>query len=221
MPDQTQPMPPAQPPPQGGWLAQQPYGQPPARRPGLWRQATSTTGGRIATAVAVALTGLMLLGVLSVGLFAVARAAHLWGDRDERVSQRDGWGPGNRFDDDEGGRGMGPGMGPRQGNGRGDGGMMDGNGLLGRLGSVQHGEFTITGSDGKAVVMTVQRGAVTAASATSVSVRSTDGFSQTYAVNAATRVSRGAAAQLVKDEQVVVLARKADKVAVQIRAVSR
>ena len=116
---------------------------------------------------------------------------------------------------------MGPGMGPRSGTGQGDGGMMRGNGLLGRLGGVQHGEFTVTGSDGKAVVMTVQRGAVTAASATSVSVRSTDGFSQTYAVNTATRVSGGSAAQLGKDDQVVVLARKADRVAVQIRVVSR
>jgi hypothetical protein len=163
----------------------------------------------------------MLLGVLGVGLFGIARAAHLWGDRDERVAQRGAWGPGNRFDDDEGGRGMGPGTGPRSDNRQGDGGMLRGNGLLGRLGSVQHGEFTVTGSDGKAVVMTVQRGAVTAASATSVSVRSTDGFSQTYAVNASTRVSGGSAAQLSKDDRVVVLARKADRVAVQIRAVLR
>ena len=237
MSDQTQPMPPAQPPrppaggpggpagpggptgpppPQGGWPAQ-PYGAPPPRPPGLWRQATSTTGGRVATGIAIALAGLMLLGVLAVGVFGISRAAQLWGDRGERVSQRDGWGPGDRLHD-EGGR-MGPGMG--RGNGLGDGGMMDGNGRLGRLAGVQHGELTVTGSDGKTVVMTVQRGAVTAAGATSVSVRSDDGFSQTYVVTSATRVTGRSAAQPQKDDRVMVLARKSDRVAVQIRVVSR
>lgn len=234
MSDQTPPTPPAQPrrppaagpagpaagpggpgQPPGGWPAQG-YGPPP-RRPGLWRQATSTTGGRVATGIAITLAALMLLGVLAVGVFAISRAAHLWGDRGERVSQRDGWGPGNR-PDDEGGR-MGPGMGP--GNDLGDGGRMGGNGALGRLGGVQHGEFTVTGSDGKAVVMTLQRGVVTAASATSASVRSDDGFSQTYVVNSGTRVAGGSAAPLRKDDRVVVVARKADRVAVQVRAVSR
>lgn len=228
MPDPTQPMPPAQPPSQGGWPPpgepHQPYG-PPSRRPGLWRQATSTTGGKLATGIAIALAGVLLLGVLAVGAFGASRAVGLWGDHGQRASQRDGWGPGGRYDD---GNRMGPGMGPRSGLGNGNGngngqgnGMMRGNGMLGQLGGVQHGELTVTGSDGKAVVMTVQRGTVTAASATSLSVRSDDGYAQTYAVNAATRVRGISATQPQKDDQVVVLARKADKVATQIRVVNR
>ena len=89
------------------------------------------------------------------------------------------WGRGAVCDDDLGDRG--PGMG-------------QGAGQLGRLGGVEHGEFTVTGADGKAVVMTLQRGEVTSASATSVAVRSDDGFAQTYVVNDQTRVGRGAAA---------------------------
>jgi hypothetical protein len=129
-------------------------------------------------------------------------------------------GPGQGQEDGRG-NGQGKGQGNGQGNGQGGGGMMGGNGLLGRLGGVQHGELTVTGSDGKAVVMTVQRGTVTASSATSVSVRSDDGFAQTYAVNATTRVGGASAAQPQKGDRVVVLARKADKVATQIRVLSR
>ena len=221
MSDQSQPMPPAQPPRRqaggpGGPAGPPPPGppggghgpaEPPGRQPGLWGQATSTTGGRIATAVALALTGLLLLGVMAVGIFSIARIGDRWDDRREGVSQlRDGrgMGPGGRFDSDDDlgdrGRGMGP-----------------GGGQLGRLGGVEHGEFTVTGTDGKPVVMTLQRGVVTAASATSVAVRSTDGFAQTYAVNAQTRVARGTAADVRAGDEVVVLARKEGKVAVQIR----
>jgi hypothetical protein len=181
----------------------------------LWRQATSTTGGRIATGVALALTGLVLLGVMALGLFAIARVADLGDDRRERVALRgDG-------EFGEQGRRTGPRMGQGGGDALRDGGGMGGSGLLGRLGGVQHGELTVTGGDGKTVVMIVQRGAVTAASATSLSVRSADGFAQTYAVNAATRVSGGSAAELANGDQVLVLARKDGRVAVQVRAVNR
>jgi hypothetical protein len=155
--------------------------------------------------VALALTGLMLLGVLAVGIFAIARAGDRWGDRRESVAQlRDGrgMGPGGRLGGDLGDRG---------------GGMGPGAGQLGRLGGVEHGEFTVTGSDGKTVVMTLQRGEVTSASATSVAVRSSDGFARTYAVNDQTRVAPGTGAGLDAGDDVVVLARKEGKVAVQIR----
>ena len=96
---------------------------------------------------------------------------------------------------------------------------MMGDGMLPRLGAVSHGEFTITGADGKPVVMTIQRGAVTSASATSVAVRSEDNFAKTYVVNDQTRVlPSGSAANLAKGSQVVVLARKDGSVAVQIRS---
>ena len=215
MPDRTQPVPPAQPPhppSQGGWPPSgQPYGPQPPRRPGLWSQATSTTGGKVATGIAIALAAVLLLGVLAVGAFGVSRAVGLWGDRGPRVAQRDGSGAEERFDD---GNRMGPGMGPRSNPG-------NGKRMLGGLGSVQHGELTVTGRDGKALVITVQRGTVTAAGATSVSVRSDDGFAQTYAVNSSTRVRGASATQPQKGDQVVVMARKADKVATQIRVVSR
>ena len=260
MPDQTQPVPPAQPPqgpqsqppagpvpqgppqgppqgaPQGppqGPSAPHPAGPPaaayepypgphPARRPGLWHQATATTGGRVATAIALVLSGLLLLGVLAAGVFAVVRVGDRFVERRENVGQlqdgRQGMrGPMGRPDgDDAPGRGNGNGNGLGRGNGNGNG--MMGDGMLPRLGAVSHGEFTITGADGKPVVMTIQRGAVTSASATSVAVRSEDNFAKTYVVNDQTRVlPSGSAANLAKGSQVVVLARKDGSVAVQIR----
>lgn len=256
MPDQTQPMPPAQPPqgpqsqppqgppqglpqgpPQGpaqGPPAPHPAGPPaagyepyqgqqPAHRPGLWHQATATTGGRVATAIALVLSGLLLLGVLAAGVFAIARIGDRFVERRENVGQlQDGQpgmrGPMGRPDgDDTPGRGNGNGNG--NGLGRGNGNGMMGDGMLPGLGAVSHGEFTITGADGKPVVMTIQRGAVTSVSATSVAVRSDDNFAKTYVVNDQTRVlPGGSAASLAKGSQVVVLARKDGGVAVQIRS---
>lgn len=51
-----------------------------------------------------------------------------------------------------------------------------------------HGEFVVKGGDGKITTMVVQHGAVTAVSASSVSLKSEDGFTGTYAVNGDTRV---------------------------------
>jgi len=51
-----------------------------------------------------------------------------------------------------------------------------------------HGEFVVKGEDGKITTMVVQHGSVTAVSATSVSLKSEDGFIGTYAVNGDTRV---------------------------------
>jgi hypothetical protein len=62
-------------------------------------------------------------------------------------------------------------------------------GLLGDR--IEHGELTVKGKDGKPVVWVVQHGTVTAASATSVTVKSEDGFTQTYAVNSDTKVRIG------------------------------
>ena len=263
MPDQTQPMPPAQPPqgppaqppagpapqgpsqgppqgppqrpphgpPQGPSVPHpagspapgyEPYqGQQPARRPGLWHQATATTGGRVATAIALVLSGLLLLGLLAAGVFAIARLGDRFVERRQNVGQlqdgRQGMrGPMGRPDaDDAPGRGNGNGNGLGRGNGNG----MMGDGVLPRLGAVSHGEFTITGADGKPVVVTIQRGSVTSASATSVVVRSEDNFAKRYVVNGQTRIlPSGSAADLAKGSQVVVLARKDGSVAVQIRS---
>jgi hypothetical protein len=181
-----------------------------ARRPGLWKQATSTTGGKVATTIAFVLAGLLLLGVMATSIFAIARFADRGEPGRENIAQlregmRDGM-PGLR----------------QRGNGQGNGGKLRGDGvfpglgMLGTMGRVQHGEFTATGTDGSPVVLLVQRGTVTSASATSVAVRSADGFAQTYAVNSSTRLSGGSAASLVAGDEVVVVARKEGRVALQI-----
>ncbi|MGK5555784.1 DUF5666 domain-containing protein [Actinomadura kijaniata] len=61
-----------------------------------------------------------------------------------------------------------------------------GRGMFGAL----HGEFTVKDKDGKYVLRDVQRGQVTAASATSLTVKSEDGTSWTWTVNGDTRVAR-------------------------------
>ena len=63
----------------------------------------------------------------------------------------------------------------------------------GLLRSVLHGTFTIQGASGPTEV-TLQRGRVTAASATSITVASSDGFSATYAITSSTVVKRDRAA---------------------------
>lgn len=59
----------------------------------------------------------------------------------------------------------------------------------GMMRDVLHGSFTVATDDGTAVV-DVQRGEITAASATSVTVRSSDGFVATYAIGSDTSVRR-------------------------------
>jgi hypothetical protein len=59
----------------------------------------------------------------------------------------------------------------------------------GMLRDVLHGELTVKATEGTRVV-DVQRGKVTAASATSLTVASSDGFSATYAVSSSTVVRK-------------------------------
>lgn len=62
-------------------------------------------------------------------------------------------------------------------------------GELGRLeGRLLHGQFVVLGKDNKPTTLAEQRGTVSAVSPTSISLTSTDGFSQTYVVNADTKV---------------------------------
>lgn len=219
---------PSQVPPAGpayGSPPQPPPGGSPEPRPALWRQATSTTGGRIATVVALALTGLLLMGVVAAGVFAIART--VGPDHVERaaVERDNGRGLGNQKDKGNRGRGGDERLVPPGQDGQGERGgppeQFRGNpfpglkGALGGLGEIQHGEFTTT-SSGATVVMTLQRGEVTSASATSVAVKSTDGFAATYVVNANTATTGPAAAELKPGDAVVVLARKDNKTAVLI-----
>ena len=206
----TQPMPAA---------AQAPGVTPPARpQPNLWRQATSTVGGRWALGVAAAaLVALMLVGIGVAGLLVLR-----YHDRVGMMGQRqDGY---SRDQGGQGGQGNGQGPGARdRGNQRTPGmpgapgmpgGRAQGQGGLGSLlgGSAVHGTVSAT-VNGSVQALAFQRGEVTAVSATSITLKSSDGFVATYGRTAATS-SRGAAP--VKGGQVFVLARASDKVAVTI-----
>ncbi|HVQ90313.1 MAG TPA: hypothetical protein VMU51_04695 [Mycobacteriales bacterium] len=76
---------------------------------------------------------------------------------------------------------------PRLGGGR-AGGLGHG---LGLGGTALHGEFTVKDKDGKIVTRVVQHGQVTAVSSTSITLKSEDGFTGTYAVNGDTKVRVG------------------------------
>lgn len=216
----TQPTPPPASPP-GGPTA---YGSSPeGRRPGLWRQATATTGARIATGVALALTGLLLLGVLGAGVLTAARVGDRLGDRfgDRGGPVAGPWedrrGPGDQLPGprEQGKHGRGEGQGPGKGRGQGDGGL-GAPGMLQRFGVLQYGEITVTDREGETAALLVQRGEVTAASATSLSVRSEGGFSQTYVLNGDTETRGRATSELEEGEEVYVVATKEDRAALLV-----
>ena len=162
------------------------FGQPvPARRGvrGLWREATSTTGGRVATIVAGVFAVIVVVGAIALGASAIGRM----GGDDQRMpaSAQANRVPGGT----QGRQGLGPGQG-RQGFGDGQ----DGNGRLGQdgglglfpglgmLGNVLHGELVTGGSSGTTIVYQV--GTVTAyTKGSSLAVKSSDGFATTYKVD--------------------------------------
>ena len=80
------------------------------------------------------------------------------------------------------------------------------------LGRVAHGEVTLNGKDHR--VVDVQRGQVQSVSATSVSVKSDDGFTATYTVNTDTKIRKGGKASAIGDvhngDQVAIVATKAN-----------
>jgi hypothetical protein len=193
----------------------------------MWKEATSTRGGRVAIAVAAALAALLVVGAVGFSALAIARAVsdddhgprmgQMRGDRDGDKDRRGNralpWqrGDGNRQQQRANPRDRMPGM------GQGDNGLGSLMRSAGALGNVQHGEFTVTGSDGKAKAMTVQRGEVTKASDSSFTVKSEDGFTATYAVTTDTR--RLGQRSLETGNQVFVIAEKtgAKAVLVQVR----
>lgn len=83
-----------------------------------------------------------------------------------------------------GGTNAGPGGGPGGGGGRG------GFGGFGLTDAV-HGDFVVADGDHGTTTERLQHGTVTAVSATDVTVRSTDGYTRTYTVDAKTVVDRG------------------------------
>jgi len=71
-------------------------------------------------------------------------------------------------------------------------GGIGGLGMAG-LGGVVHGQVTVPKSGGGFQTVDVQRGTVTAVSSSSITVKSADGYSQTYAVSGSTEVNAQAA----------------------------
>jgi hypothetical protein len=171
--------------------------------------------------VAGCLVALLVLGLMGVaGLVAVRAIRHAdRGMQIERLGDGKALPPGQQRKLDR--MPQGP-QGPRgQGNGKGLGGGLGGGmgGGLGRLmrgamglGNVQHGEFTVD-DNGTTTVMTLQRGQVTKVSATSVTVKSTDNFTATYAIGTDTR---GQATNLQNGDTVLVVAQKTGAKAVLI-----
>jgi hypothetical protein len=185
---------------------------PPAGPKGnLWRRATSTRRGAWAVGLgAGALTVLMILGIGLTGL-AVLRnhdRLSLVGNRQDGFSRRhdgqgNGRGPGadDRFQRRVPAR---PGIPDRRGGGPGGlGSLLNGTAL--------HGEVTAP-ANGSVQALVFQRGEVTAVSATSITLKSSDGFTGTYGLTPATTLT-GAAP--VKGGQAFVLARASDKVAIR------
>jgi hypothetical protein len=80
--------------------------------------------------------------------------------------------------------------------------------LAGRL---LHGQATVLGKDGKPVQVAEQRGTVEAVSATSITLKSKDGFTQTYTVTPATHVrvdgKKSSIANVKANEQAGVVAK--------------
>ncbi len=107
------------------------------------------------------------------------------------------------------GQGQGNGRGNGQGNGQGNGDLSS---IPGRLGGTLHGEVTRPTATGGTETLLVQTGSVTAAGDTEVTVKSTDGFTETYAVSPTTTV-RGPSksAGLTVGSQVTVVATKDGK----------
>ena len=169
--------------------------------------------------VAGCLAALMVLALLgAAGLVALRTVGHQdRADRIERVREGGALPPGQQKKLDrlpqgpnaQRGQGQGLRNGAGNGAGKGIGPLMRG---AAALGNVQHGEFTVQGND-KATVMTLQRGEVTKASDTSITVKSTDDFTATYVVGNDTRAK---ATDLKVGDSVIVVAEKAGAKAVLV-----
>jgi hypothetical protein len=102
---------------------------------------------------------------------------------------------------------------------RGFGGL----GGFGPLGSVVHGQFTVRAPGGGYQTVDVQEGTVTAVSSTSITVASTNSFTQTYVVTAATLVDsqRDGIGSVSTKDQVEVVAKQSGSTTTAISIVDR
>ena len=185
----------------------------------LWHRATSTHGGRWGVAIgAGVLACLLLFGIAVAALSVVGRhdRVNLAGERREGIfggqsAPGNGQGPGEKMKNHKQGAGM-PGNPGTPGM---QGGRMARPGGLGALaGEALHGDVSAS-ANGSVQELVFQRGEVTAVSATSITIKSSDGFTGTYGITSAT-TSRGAAP--VMGGQAFVLAKASDKVAIELKA---
>ena len=189
------------------------------RPPSLWDQATSTRGGRWAVTVAI-LAVCLLVGTAAVAMAASARqdrtavtnaAADTGKDPGQGKGQAKGQAKAQDKDKDK--------AADPQGKANGNGDLSS---IPGRLGGTLHGEVTRPGADGGVETLLVQSGEVTAASGTEVTVKSTDGFSETYALANTTTVRGPAkAAGLTAGTHVTVVAAKDGKKALLVASTGR
>ncbi|MBB4904652.1 hypothetical protein [Actinophytocola algeriensis] len=142
-----------------------------------------------------------VVGAVSIGAIGIAAASS--GETTAAAQPTSAPAP----DDDEHWRG--PWGGPwRGGFGGGSGGFGD---VLGAdVDGILHGEVVLSKEGGGTQTVLVQKGAVTAVSATEVTVKSTDGFTTAYSVNDDTKVraDEDRIGSVAKDEEVLVVAPK-------------
>lgn len=140
------------------------------------------------TSSIIAITAASVLGFAAVGAATAAAASMTAHDRGPASGNRGPQTPGGPQGSDGP---QGPG-GPQRPDGpHGDHHGMGGpGGPEGPRGDVLHGEMVVEEEDGTIVTLRMQEGEVTAASPTSISVRSTDGFTSTYVITADTEQER-------------------------------
>jgi hypothetical protein len=115
--------------------------------------------------------GLVAAGAVGAGVaYAADPSPSGSGTPTPSASSSDTTGPGGRF-----------GLGGRHG------GFL-GHRADGLAGRAMHGELVVKDRGGKPVTVDVQRGSVTAVSASSITLRSDDGFTATYTITSDTRV---------------------------------
>jgi hypothetical protein len=168
---------------------------------------------RIGTGVVIAAVGISALGIAGATYAAASDPSPSpSGTSSEGRPQVPGVGDGDK-DGDHGGWGLGgPGPGGPGPGGAGQGGPGKGgpgrgdHGPRGGFGGAVHGTFVVPDKDGTGFqTVQMQHGTVTAVSPTSISVKSADGFTATYVIDADTRVNRdGAVADIKVDADVLV-----------------
>jgi hypothetical protein len=157
--------------------------------PGAFPPADGTAPKKRMSTMAKTLTAVGVAAVIGVGgVVAVTSASG------SSSSTQQGPGGGN-FGGGQGGQG-GFGGGTGQG-GTGQGGVGGRSGAAAGLSTALHGTFVTTDSSGATVTEQLQTGTVSALSATSLTVQSTDNFSATYQVGSGVDVSSLAAGDTV------------------------